>query len=302
MFQKQHLQQLYQTALLKVRALQNPSVEIKTILQKIFEYPPSSCSGTYGQVSLSTTVSPIQQPSNIFAAPFGQAPNTFGSNPQPVSNIFAPSASNGPFGSPQPSTNIFATQPTQGNIFGGTASFPTGQNVPQQPNIFGNSSANIFAQNSQNLFAQTPAVAQNVFAQNQVVEPKQPQNVFAQNPIVEQNQAQNVFAASQQSLFGAPPSNSPLNAAPPNYSASIFGQPQVGSSAEVSAPVVDAKLYSDLAELSQSDKNWFASDALDIMGIPDKPPSFNLCFGWDTFTGDFYVIFCMFFSILCHFY
>ncbi|ENN81343.1 hypothetical protein HUJ04_013172 [Dendroctonus ponderosae] len=268
---KQQLQQLYQTALLKVRALQNPSEEVKTILHNMFECPPSSCSGTYGQNSISTTVSAIQQPANIFASSFGQPTNSFGSNPQPAANIFASSPANNPFGAPQTSTNIFATQSPQTNIFGAAGSFSTGQNVPQQSNMFASSAPTAES------FANPMQQSGNIFA----TATQNPQNVFAQNAVVEQKQAQNVFAAPgpQQSLFGAAPSSTPLNAPPANYSASIFGQPQSTNSAGVSAPALDAKLYSDPAELSEKEKGWFASDALDIMNIPDKPPSYNMCFG-----------------------
>jgi len=41
---------------------------------------------------------------------------------------------------------------------------------------------------------------------------------------------------------------------------------------------IDQSLYSKLEELDVEERKWFESGALDILNIPDKPPTYDMCF------------------------
>lgn len=255
---------------MKVKALQSPSPEVVGILQNIYNSPSSGTVGNTG---------------NIFASPsggsgFGQGSggqSIFGTaQSQPSSNIFGASAQTGNLfatntSSPSQSQNIFATNTT--NL--GASPFST-----QQPSNFfaaaQPANTNIFGTNQQpsNIFQpQNPAPSTNIFTsppQNTTPQP----NVFAASPPAPTN----VFLANQQTSGFNTPFNTGTNtpsAAPPNYSASIFGN--TANSTTNPTPQINLELYSKIEELSEEDKNWFQSKELDL-NIPDKPPTYEMCF------------------------
>lgn len=248
---------------MKIKALQSPSPEVVGILQNIYNSPSS---GTVG---------------NIFASPSGGSGIAQG-------NVFGA-------GQSQPSSNIFGAAAQTGNIFATNATSPS-----QGQNIFATNTTNMGAspfstQQPSNIFAAAQPAKTNLFGANQ-----QPGNMFATQP---QNPAStNIFTSPPQNttpqpnVFAAssPPQNvfqqtsafnsgtNPPSTAPPNYSASIFGN-TANSATNPSGgfgnptPQINLELYSKIEELSEEDKKWFQSKELDL-NIPDKPPTYEMCF------------------------
>lgn len=265
-FQKQQLQLLFQNTIVKIRALQNPTPEVTTILQNIYSTPASTFSGTYGQTTSNTNNSfSQQQSSNIFATQFGQTTNApFGSTP--TMNIIG-----GGLGTQAP-TNIFAsapapTAPPNQNIFASATS-----------NIFANSASNpsnLFAAQASNLppFSGAQQQSTNIFAK--------PQNMFTPQPM---QAPQTMFVSQAQpqqpnNMFGVTTTPSTQQSVPPpNYSASIFGNTANMNPSLSFGQSVDESLYSKLEDLSAEEKKWFESDTMDILNIPDKPPTYDMCF------------------------
>ncbi|XP_050311869.1 nucleoporin NUP42-like [Anthonomus grandis grandis] len=164
---------------------------------------------------------------------------------------------------------IYNNSPASKNIFAQKAKNVFSTNTPKENNIFATAAQNAFSQNVFN----PPQPPQNIFAQSQPPQnifnpPQPPQNVFnppqpPQNVFAPPQPSQNIFAPSQppqKNVFPAPPSYS---------SSSVFGASQQCS---------DPHLYSKEEELSEEEKNWFLSDTLDIMRIPEKPPTYDMCF------------------------
>ncbi|CAG9764495.1 unnamed protein product [Ceutorhynchus assimilis] len=298
---KQQLQMLLQSAIAKVRALQNPTPEICNILQQIYNTPVPN-----KNLAQSTS---NQQSSNIFAtqnqSTFGQQQNT---NIFATKNIFGVSetnqATNNVFGNTAPSAtpnqNIFASSGFMGNQSSSNFGVPQTQNTNfgnQQPtNIFGSqqpASTNVFAtpfgapqQQQPNIFATAPQQPQTMFGAQptstppSVFEHQKQQNIFAAQNQPLQNVQPNMFASQQQTqnVF-APNSIIQQNAAPPpDYSASIFGTANTNQGVFGAKQEFDETLYSKLEDLSEAERKWFESDNLDILNIPDKPPTYEMCF------------------------
>nr|XP_023018540.1 nucleoporin NUP100/NSP100-like [Leptinotarsa decemlineata] len=237
--------------------------------------------------------------------------NIFGTTSQ--NNVFGGQAiSNNPFTTSQPSaqtanTSIFAKNNFS---FASAANSVFGvQQAPQQPSgsIFGgNSNASVTAQpvsqqnvfGGQSIFGQP--VPQNTGLFNTSSVSQQPQtSIFGSQPpvhtsqtVTENNQAPtNIFGAAAAqtktagSIFGqqtGPSEPNPisifgptkLNVANQEPNISIFG----GSAVASSSVQYDESLYSKLEDLTEEEVKWFQSDSLDINGIPEKPPTFEMCF------------------------
>lgn len=176
----------------------------------------------------------------------------------------------------QAPTNIFASGPAT--------------SAPPNQNIFANATSNIFANSTPNpsnlLAAQTPNLPPFGGAQQQstniFAKPTQPQNVFASQPMLQA--PQNMFVSQAQpqqpnNMFGVTPTPSAQQSVPPpNYSASIFGNTANTNPSLSFGQSVDESLYSKLEDLSAEEKKWFESDTMDILNIPDKPPTYDMCF------------------------
>lgn len=263
---------------MKVKALQSPSPEVVGILQNIYNSPSSGSGNSPSNAD------------NIFASQSAGSGFGQGSGGQ---NIFGGAQS-------QPTSNIFGASAQTGNIFAANSTSPS-----QSQNIFATNTTNLGAlpfstQQPSNIFATPQPANTNLFGANQ-----QPSNVFAtQNPAPSNNiftsppqnttPQQNVFAAStppqifnvanqQTSAFNSPfnTATNPPSTAPPNYSASIFGNTANSNttSAEFGNPTpqINLELYSKIEELSEEDKKWFQSKELDL-NIPDQPPTYEMCF------------------------
>lgn len=336
---KSQLQTLLQNSVMKIRALQNPAPDVVSMLQNIYNTPPSNSSGTYGQNPMTERGSNLTQ-HNVFAqnkSPFGQtnenifqkssqsnatspifvggSQNTFTStfnqgqtnlfanaplSPPQNQNIFSKtqtsifgnSSGNNIFGGANPNqtanstTSIFGSQPpqvaAQQSVFSGT------QPTQQSTNIFGSTvptSQNQTLFSSQNtnqhsIFGHQQSPQQNVFASQNQPQPIQTQTIFPP-----QNQ-QNMFSTNTNNTSPFPnpqPIPTPVQSTPPNYSASIFGYSAANTNAGISfgstvQQPIDENVYSKLEELTDEERKWFESDTLEIMNIPDKPPTYDMCF------------------------
>lgn len=203
------------------------------------------------------------------------------------------STNNSIFGGQQTNTSIFGgqpnistfvsqtqTQPTSGSIFNTTftnqnANTTFGQSTFNSPNIqpYGAPTTvqSMPQQASTNIFG---------MGTNQL----QPQNVqktiFGQQPsLFNQQSAGTVF--NQQ--VTNPPFGQTLPSATDvkNHSNSIFGSSQntvVLNPAFAQGQQVDETIYSKLEELTEDEIKWFNSDDLDVLNIPDKPPTYQMCF------------------------
>ncbi|CAH1163947.1 unnamed protein product [Phaedon cochleariae] len=226
-----------------------------------------------------------------------------------------PSTSNSIFG--QSNTNfaqqssIFGGQQNPGSIFGG------GNNANATPitgSIFGsnnsaltpqsssqNASQNVFGnQNTQQMFGQPTSHNTNLFGTPATQDPLQvTPGIFGgpQPGQMSHQPASNIFAspvsqspAPNTSVFGqhtpvafSTPVNSDSafghgNLGAQVHSANIFGGAPANNMATHVSAVHDEKLYSKLEDLSPEEIKWFESDDLDIMNIPEKPPTFQMCF------------------------
>lgn len=251
---KQNLIMLLQQAMMKIKALQNPSPDAINMLKKIYNSPPSSS---------------LNQPNPIFGGATQQQNSIFGNaSTPPTSRIFggtAPTTSNQFLGGTPASNPIFAPQqPTQNpSIFGATGtqsiftnkattqSTPFGQNAAPQPNIF-----------HQQLGGSTPPVSQFGPQQTQTAQ-------FTP-------QAQFGVTQTTNSQFGG--GNKPAF----QHSQSIFGnvgtqqQNVLGGAAQINKP--NEEFYSKREDLTEEEIKWFESDDLDVSKIPEKPPTYEMCF------------------------
>lgn len=164
---------------------------------------------------------------------------------------------------------------------------------PVQPSIFGNQS---------NTFQQPIAATPNVFGnqtgqQQQILQPLQQTllpttNMFGVNPTLASNLPQQMpifnstsFVTStpqqqpqQGSIFGNQHTNS-VNNSPLFQSKSVEITNTIsGFPRNINAPPYDESLYSKLEELTDAEIKWFQSDDMDPTVIPEKPPTFEMCF------------------------
>ncbi|CAG9863047.1 unnamed protein product [Phyllotreta striolata] len=289
---KQQIQGKVQEVLIKVRSLQNPSPDIINMLVNIYNTPPSSQAGTFtgntqtnvtsnfsfnsGGINQQNTTTLFNQPNQSI---FGNTQQNAFNNQ--ANNVFGGSNVNN-----QNTQNIFANQ--QSNVFGKVPPAPTGS-------IFNQANNNMSAQ-SNSIFNTQPVPSQtntgSIFTNNQ---PAHSGNIFANaNQNQPAPQAQNIFGAAQPVAASfAPPNNQfvqptqnpqtpmfnqpPANDQPQGFNNNIFRNQQNPAPATLPKQV-DSSIYSKLEDLSEGDIKWFQSDDLDISNIPEKPPTYEMCF------------------------
>lgn len=234
---------LLNEANMRINALKNPSQEIINTIVALYNAKTQPMENLSGKSAFSFTLQ-ANQPQVFNQNQFGNKPS--GSSPfhQQSGSIFA-----------QPQTSLLNNQQsvvsTNQNIFA--------NNFPQQnqPNT-----TSIFSQNqhhSNSIFNTQPQTAQN---QSNTVFTSQNQpnsnSIFSNQAQIAQNQSnsQSIFHNQQQN-----PANSP----------SVFNNQMPNAQ-------IDTGIYSKLEDLTESEIKWFQSDDLTIDKIPEKPPTFEMCF------------------------
>lgn len=252
----------------------------------------------------------VQPQSDIFR----QANTNFGT--QGSSSIFGGQptttqvATSPIFTGPQPTnTSIFGGgQPTGGSIFTGQTNplsiFGGQQNVspqfssqtqPLSGNVFSNQSPNttfgqnIFGASSNNQTFGVPAPVQSIPQQTST-------SFFGMGPNQPQNAQQSIFGQQQPSVFSQQNTGAIFNQQMTNpsfgqisssitdaksHSNSIFGSSQntvISNSPFGQVQQIDETVYSKLEDLTEDEVKWFNSDDLDILNIPEKPPTYQMCF------------------------
>lgn len=164
----------------------------------------------------------------------------------------------------QPSNaNVFAPQ-IQQNIF---------QPVSQTPNLFGPANNSVKPPIP---ITQTGSLFSTV-QNNQLLQPQNNQLIQPQNNQFLQPQQNQV---TQPSIFSQP-SNSVMvsnNETPQSHNNNIFSNAQNTAALSNTGRNIDLSLYSKLEDLTEEEIKWFQSDDLDIMNIPEKPPTYEMCF------------------------
>jgi hypothetical protein len=298
---KQNLQMMLQQAVMKIKALQNPSPDAVNMLKSIYNTPPSSSFHNN-------------------QAPFSAAPSASAFTSQPQKPIFgAPAPNQSVFAGPQqtvfaapPNASVFAGRPAFANqqnqsksIFAGPQqTAPAGPIFGATPFLAGAQPQSVFAnQNPQ--FAPQQNVFQNSngqFAPRQTANPQFPAPTPAgpfSSPLIASGQVgtppvpNGQFAAPQTSaspfegpqVVGGPFGVAPTGNKPAfQHTQNIFGNlgMQTGNgNAFTGAPAQSApnqEFYSKLEELTEEEIKWFQSDDLDINNIPEKPPTYEMCF------------------------
>ncbi|KAJ8925952.1 hypothetical protein NQ315_009805 [Exocentrus adspersus] len=235
----------------------------------------------------------------------GQAPNSvFGSAPNSGANIFQQGNANsfssqssgsifgGQVMTPQANTGSIFSGAGGGSIFGGQQTSPGGFGAQQTStlgmqmqqnagNVFGNNNfAGGFGQSPQSIFQSSAAgsLPQQQSPPGNVFQ--RPQGEGIQNSLFSQQQQaqaiftpQNVGGAFNQQSFGQ---QSVVDAK--SHSNSIFGSNAVSNPAFGQTQPVDESVYSKLEELTEEEIKWFESDDLDVLKIPEKPPTYQMCF------------------------
>ncbi|CAH0564740.1 unnamed protein product [Brassicogethes aeneus] len=218
------IQEMLQTRMMQLKALQNPSPDIVKILQNIYDTPVNGANNFAGNAFPSPTANntPFGGNSN---KPFVQTTNSvFGGNSTSVFGGFPQNSQVGGsiFQNAAPQQSTFQPQPQQ-SIFGGQTTSPFGS-APQS-NAFGGS-----PQNTASIFSPTPfgQTTNSIFGGNQP-QPPQPQQsgIFGGNqPQPQPQQPSGIFGGNQtpqqaSGIFGG-------NQNPQSTGGSIFGgnQPQ----------------------------------------------------------------------------
>lgn len=284
--------------MLRIKSLQKPTAEIKEILKNLYNTPlvhtisssDSIFGNTNSRFSQSTFAPPntslfTQSNQTLFSKPSVQTP-AFSGNPGSIfgsptlrnssqvinQNIFAQANAN--LG-PQNSGSIFSNQsktitPTTSTSFPASPFF--GQPSPQ-PNIFSNQKGNIFHQSA---VATTP----NIFGNQNKVQQFSPQETQPSTIFGGNQNLPNIFPQQSQqgSIFA--------NRATENVDGLSLFQTKTGETGQnsnvfethLNAPSFDESLYSKPENLTEDEIKWFQSDELDPMKIPEKPPTFEMCF------------------------
>ncbi|EFA09097.2 nucleoporin NUP42 [Tribolium castaneum] len=236
---KQNLQMMLQQAITKIKALQNPSLDVINILKNIYNTPPSN-----------------QTQNSIFGGSQMQQKPAFGNTTQP----------SGIFGGVQ-TQSVFAANKVPNPIFGEQ------QNI-QNKSIFAQAST----QASNSMFG-APFPQNTTQPQQNIFQQQPPPFVAAQQPPSTSHFGSvNQFTAQQ---FGDTTSNKP---AAFQHTQSIFGnfgmqqqeQNVFGGAPHQTKPNQD--FYSKLEDLTEEEIKWFQSDNLDMLKIPEKPPTYEMCF------------------------
>lgn len=313
--QKQHINGLLQQAVLLVKSLEKPSPEIIEFLKNVYSeqgtQTTTNSASIFGSAPTAFKQNDFQTLNNSIFAQTNQ--NLFGTpsvQSQPFSNTTGSMFGVQNADSKQvPNQNIFAQANANigllnsGSIFSNQRSNTTTSNTFPIPPLFGqaNSQSSIFGYQNNILQQPTIATTPNIFG-TQTVQQILPQsqqatlqiaNSFGANPSLSTTLSQETsifnspsFVTStprqqpqQVSIFGNQPTNnlnnSPLfqtkNADTGDQGTNIFIN-------NINEPQYHEGLYSRLAELTTEEINWFQSDAMDPMTIPDKPPTFEMSF------------------------
>ncbi|KAJ8935377.1 hypothetical protein NQ314_012788 [Rhamnusium bicolor] len=162
--------------------------------------------------------------------------------------------------SPQAAPHIFGNSPNAqvGQVFGASTTI---KNIPQQnaTNIFGGGANQ---PQNQPFAAATKAIFNQQNDGNSIFSQQYPQN--------------------SNSSFSQP-AKTTLDAQ--SHSSNIFGNNQQSSMPSIDRlqkideiDEIDESAYSKLEDLTEEEIKWFESDDLDIMNIPEKPPTYEMCF------------------------
>lgn len=304
---------MLQQAVIRIKSLQKPTTEIAEIIKSIYNTPAQQSTinsnlSIFGNTSTAPSQSNYEaQNTSIFAQAsqnlFGkqsnqtpQLPNSGGSlfggtqthknQPQSISqNIFAQANANliqqnsvGIFGNQQ--NNAVSSEPPN--------NFPSktwlGQQ-PSEPNMFSHKSEKIFQQN-------VLSTTSNIFGNQNISTISQPSTpiIFAGNSNTQVNTTQQTSMFGSQNFLTSTPELANLN------KGSIFGNQSLGSvptfqanktepeqssnifGTQLNPPSIDESLYSKLEDLTEDEIKWFQSDNLDPLNIPEKPPTYDMCF------------------------
>lgn len=288
-----------------IKSLQKPTAEIVEILKNIYNTPSMQTSSMFGNASLTygQNILPEQKKSifaqgnqNLFAnnavhtpqfsgtagSIFGgsktisnqsqiNSPNIFAqANANLASHSNAPTYGNQQISSITPTSTLFGQTSGQPNVFSSqSGSIFQQTNMPTTSSMFGN-------QNTSQFSPQTPSSTPNIFGGNQDPTNNFPQQAptFAPSNFMTSTPQQ----VQQVSIFGNQTAgnvnNSPLFQAistETNQNMNIFGT-------HSNPPPYDESVYSKLEDLTEEEIKWFQSDDLDPLKIPEKPPTFEMCF------------------------
>ncbi|RZC31814.1 hypothetical protein BDFB_001306 [Asbolus verrucosus] len=293
---KQNLQLMLQQAVMKIKALQNPSPDAVNMLKSIYNTIPSS-SFNNNQFNAAPTNPlfshpPQQQQKSVFANPasnqnvFSGAnapPNVFAPAPQMQQNVFAAPNTNPTFADGQ--NNVFVNQQAAKSVFASPQQVPSNNTVYASNSVFSGGAQPVFVHQQQ---PPVPFQQSSPFNQQQQAQfTAQQQNIFHQNQFGVLPNSNNQFGVTQppNNQYGVPTSQ-PLTDGKPSFqhTANIFGNlatqpanPNIfGGAAAQTKP--NENFYSKLEELSEQDVKWFQSDDLDVSKIPEKPPTYEMCF------------------------
>lgn len=268
---------MLQQAMLRLKSLQNPSLEIVNILKTIYNTPIAS--------QTSTSTNPNVFGNNTASPTAFSQKASFGSQ---SNSIFA-QASQNMFSKPQEQSN------TGGSIFGGTNAnnvfgsqtsnlFTANQSQPSSGSIFGQNNANTAMQNTNSIFGQaainSPVQSGSIFgssspsssfgATNNVFLGNQNTNVFGQSP-----QSTSIFGSQnstvvlqQPNLFTTPPSSQPSAS-----SSNIFGIDNSLKPTNVFTAPLNTQLQSSNIFGSQ---NPSTPQIESVFGTPSNAQSTNL--------------------------
>ncbi|KAK9883624.1 hypothetical protein WA026_001796 [Henosepilachna vigintioctopunctata] len=215
-------------------------------------------------------INPSQSTKNIFS----NSPQQLNSFQQTNQSLFTSVGQT----QQNPSQNIFANIQ---NHQVGTSNMLTSQSVPLQGSLFSQVSAEmnqspqnkpndtqglvksqIFNQQPNSIFTNNTQISSVPFNNNStsIFNNAQAQSSSIFNSLGQQEPSKSIFGNSNQNTTG----NNPV-------SLNIFG-----SGNNAINIIKDA--YSKLEELSEDDIKWFKSNDLDIAAIPEKPPTYEMCF------------------------
>lgn len=240
---KHNLQCLLQQAVLKIKALQNPSADVVNMLKTIYNtLSPNSVSSQHQQTIFSGAQSGgfNNANSSIFS---GSTQNT----------SFLPAANL--------SQSIFATSQQQPPL-PNPSIFATPQQTPlsNPPSIFNNFG--------------TPAPNYSVFSGNQSSSFNQPVIQTSNQPLIASTASEPIQNSGvmqhSANIFGNLGAQNTGNFVA-QQSGNIFDKPVPQTS-----PNPD--FYSKMEDLTEDEIKWFQSDSLDVKSIPEKPPPYEFCF------------------------
>lgn len=233
-------------------------------------------SNAFGQSSQSSSIfgsqntTILQQPNLFNTLPTTQSssppPNVFGTSPN--TQLQSPPMFGFQNASPQTSENVFGPSP----------------NSQAQPNMFGlQNPLNLQQSSSPNVFGTSPNMP------TSIVQPQQQQVPVFQTPSIQTSPQQistNIFAAAtsrevSSPIFPQSISNSPFaknSSETQSHTTSIFGTRTFNNLAQNQNEPIDREIYSKLEDLTEEEIKWFESEDLNNFNVPDKPPTYEMCF------------------------